>query len=81
MYGELRALAEEVLAEMGASERLPGLSALDPSEEPEVLEAEPEKYSGTSIRKAEAFQRLRETDSAAREKTWTEEFLGVFFRR
>ena len=80
VHGQFRSLAEEVLAEMGASERLPGLAVLEASEF-EGPEGDPEENGDTPMGKGEAFQRLRGTESARREKSWTEELLGVFFRR
>ena len=80
VHGQLRALAEEVLAEMGESERLPGLQEIRGTE---LEDREGDHYvkGDTPVREAEAFEKFGRTERAAREKSWTEEFLGVFFRR
>ena len=80
VHGQLRALAEEVLAEMGASERLPELSELRASEL-EARDSDLEANADRAVRKEDAFERFGRTERAAREKSWTEEILGVFFRR
>ncbi len=80
VHGQLRALAEEVLAEMGESERLPALSELHASAS-SGRDDDLEVNGDTPVRDAEASLKFGRTGRDAREKSWTEELLAVFFRR
>ena len=80
VHGQLRALAEEVLAEMGASERLPGLRDLRGTES--MGRDDDLAVNGdTPVREEEASLKFERTGRDARAKSWAEELLGAFFRR
>jgi len=80
VHGQFRALAEEVLREMGASERLPGLMDLGArGSERRDAELEEVIYEARRDRKRTSSGARNEPDAPTR--SWTEELLGVFFRR
>jgi len=80
VHRQLRALAEEILVEMGASERLEGFVELH-GRGFDSREDDLEDNDEPSRREAEVFQRFSRTENVTQEKSWTEELLGAFFRR